>query len=125
MKLTKRPGTRTTITLNIEHARRMLGEINYLSFKPATGYQVKNGFVALRTTPFLYPHTVLLKSRGSFLELQVDNEIFLKPLVSHLRKGLWVPLYIGKVLPNHAPDAHELHIHTDQREEYTELLARL
>ncbi len=125
MKLKKAVGTRTTVSRNIEEARRMLGEINYLSFKPTQAYKVKNGFIALRTKPFLYPQTVLIRSRGSFLELRIDEVLFQKPIVEYLRKGLWVPLFIGPPLPLYARDKYDVHVHPEQREEFNTLYARL
>jgi len=122
MKQTTHLGTKTAIKRNLEEATQRLGELGYRRFRPSPSYQIKNGFVALNPKPrSLYPHVVLLFSRGSFLELRADC-IFYQSIVPVLRKTLWTPIHVGRHLTQTEPTDFVIHIDQSGYEDLEQML---
>ncbi len=122
MKLTTRLGTRTGINRNIEEAIRVLGGQGYLHFTPAPELKVTKGFVAFMPKPrrTLYAAVVLLRSRGSFLEMRLDSDVFTRSTIELLRDYLWVPIHIGPTLP--AAEEQDEYIHPADCEDFKTIL---
>lgn len=100
MKPTKRLATKTEMNRNLVEARKLLSENKYHLFSPAEMLGVRNGFVAINwfRRGSLLPGLVLVRSRGSFVSMQFDDELFSPPLLRMLRKTLWVPIHVGTAL---------------------------
>ena len=124
MKRTTHFCTTAEIKLNLDKAIKILGENGFLNFTPAPEYKVKQGFVAFASTPnrTLFAEIVLLRSRGSFLELRVDSETFAPSTLDLLRKYLFVPIRQGPILPL-VKDWSE-YVDPKEREEFVKTLNR-
>lgn len=124
MKRTTHFCTTAEIKLNLDKAIKILGENGFLSFAPAPEYQVKAGFVAITLKPnrTLYAEIVLLRSRGSFLEMRANSEVFEGITIKLLRQYLSVSICLGKTLPP-VTDTSQ-HVHPDDREDYKSILTQ-
>ena len=114
-------GTSTEVAQNIVTARQILAELKYLIFTPAPEYKVKKGFIAILPRPHIYPSLILLRSRGSFLDVQFNSTLFSGVIMSRLRRGLWTPLHIGQDLVFDERNVLQ-HIEPTEQCEFEELL---
>ncbi|MEY2664942.1 MAG: hypothetical protein RLZZ480_47 [Candidatus Parcubacteria bacterium] len=119
MKPTKRLATKAEMTRNLTEARKLLGELRYYIFTPAESLNIRSGFVAInwfaRST--LFPSLVVIRSRGSFLQVQAENPLFMDPLIRRLKKTLWVPIHIGQPLQFEEAKLKKF-IHRDEHTEF-------
>ena len=119
MKQVTRPATKTEILRNLTEARKRLGELRFYNFTPAEKLKVKKGFVSINwfARSSMLPSHVLIKSRGSFLEVQFDDMLFAPLLLKKLRQTLWVPIHVGKTIPAEETNLKDL-IRDDEHTEF-------
>ena len=101
MKLATRPGTVAIIDENLAKAKKLFGENEYSIFSPAACYAIKKGFIAMNwlSKPTMVTMFVLVRSRGSFIEVRFDSIHSYEKLLESLRKTLWVPIHVGETIP--------------------------
>lgn len=100
MKPRTRLGTTATVDKNLAKARKLLAETEYRIFSPATDSRNKKGFVAInwQSKPSMVSMVVLVRSRGSFIEVQFDDVHHYGDRLRLLRKILWVPIHMGQAV---------------------------
>ncbi len=119
MKQKTRLATKTEMVRNLTEARKRLGELRFYNFTPAEGLNIKKGLVSINwfARGTMLPGYVLIKSRGSFLEVQFDDMLFAPLLLEKLRQTLWVPIHVGKTIPVVETNLKDL-IHKNEHEEF-------